>query len=380
VEGWACVDKALYEGSTRRTGHNMAGAMTEPFLQGGGTMGEAIRSFDWSATALGRMETWPASLKTALGLMLMSRFPQALIWGPQLITFFNDAFRPILGNKPFALGQPFSEVWLEAWNTIGPIADKALAGEATFIEDFPLSVNRNGYMEQAYFTFCYSPLRDDTGKVAGFVDTVIETTPKVEAERTLKLLNAELAHRLQNTLASVLAIASHTFRSSSSLESGQEAFANRIAALGRAHALLGQSTWHPVSIQDLVEEALAPFRTARTSASASGPEVKLSARHTLALTLALNELATNALKYGALSAPGGSVSIRWAAGRPASADLFRFAWEETGGPTVREPSKRGFGSRLIEMTLADDFRGEVSLQFLPGGLRCEFTTEMSNLT
>ena len=98
--------------------------------------------------------------------MLDAPFAMALTWGPDLITIYNDAFRPILGDKPEALGRSFREVWAEAWDTIGPIAERALAGEATFIEDFPLIVERGGAPEQAWFTFSYSPVRSADGRVA----------------------------------------------------------------------------------------------------------------------------------------------------------------------------------------------------------------------
>ncbi|MFC7739164.1 PAS domain S-box protein [Roseomonas sp. GCM10028921] len=116
-------------------------------------------------------------------MVLGSKFPACIVWGAHLTTIHNDAFRPILGAKPEALGRPFSQVWSEAWETIGPIAERAFAGEATFIEDFPLSVERNGYPEEAFFTFCYSPIRDETGRVAGLLNTIVETTGKVLAER-----------------------------------------------------------------------------------------------------------------------------------------------------------------------------------------------------
>lgn len=122
------------------------------------------------------------------------------MWGPERITLHNDAFLPLLGRNPLAQGQPFDEVWQEAWPAIGPFAERAYAGEATFIEDFSLVVHRSGFSEQTYFTFCYSPIRDDNGHVAGFLDTVIETTAKVRAEQRAKLINAELAHRIQNML------------------------------------------------------------------------------------------------------------------------------------------------------------------------------------
>jgi PAS domain S-box-containing protein len=156
------------------------------FLTGGGAMGARIRAHGWAATPLGPLEAWPPSLRSAVGMVLGSKFPACLVWGPGLTTIHNDAFRPILGAKPEALGRPFSEVWSEAWHEVGPIAGRALAGEATFVEDFPLAVERGGGPERAFFTFCCSPVRDEAGRVAGFLDTVVETTGKVLAERDLR--------------------------------------------------------------------------------------------------------------------------------------------------------------------------------------------------
>ena len=152
-------------------------------------MGEAIRRHDWHGSPLGPVEAWPDALKTTVALMLGSRFPQAIAWGPELITLHNDAFLPILGNKPSALGRPFSAVWAETWDEIEPIAEAAFAGRATFVEDFPLVVERGGSPEQVYFTFCYSPIRDQTGRVLGILDTVAETTATVVANQRLAFLD-----------------------------------------------------------------------------------------------------------------------------------------------------------------------------------------------
>ncbi|MEB2846669.1 hypothetical protein GAO09_00110 [Rhizobiales bacterium RZME27] len=119
-------------------------------------------------------------------MALSSSFPQAVIWGPDLITIHNDAFLPILGEKPLAIGRSFADIWSEAWDQIGPIATQAYQGRPTFIEDFPLVINRHGYDEQAYFTFCYSPLRDDKGNIAGMIDTVVETTDTVLGAERLR--------------------------------------------------------------------------------------------------------------------------------------------------------------------------------------------------
>ncbi len=152
-------------------------------------MADQVRLHDWASTPLGPLDAWPEVLKTTVAQTLSSRFPQAIVWGEALIMLYNDPFVPILGNKPPALGRPFSEVWQEAWDEVKPISDAAFAGRATYIEDFPLVIERSGYPEQAYFTFCYSPIRDHNGTIVGMIDTVIETTATVLAQRRLAFLD-----------------------------------------------------------------------------------------------------------------------------------------------------------------------------------------------
>lgn len=165
------------------------------FLQGESMMAQAIRNHDWTTNPLGPAADWPDTLKTTVSLMLGSGFPQAVVWGRDLVTLYNDAFIPILGDKPDALGRSFQDIWREAWADIGPIAEAAFAGAATYIEDFPLVVERGDGPAQAYFTFCYSPVRDQQGRVAGFLDTVTETTATVTSNRRLRFLDS-LAERL----------------------------------------------------------------------------------------------------------------------------------------------------------------------------------------
>ncbi|RAR78350.1 PAS domain S-box-containing protein [Paracidovorax anthurii] len=172
-----------------------------PFPSIAGEMSERVRRHDWAATPLGPIDTWPEALRVAAQMVLASKFAKCLVWGPRMAVIHNDAFRVILGAKPDALGRPFSEVWAEAWDTIGPIAARALAGESVFFEDFPLRVNRHGYDEQAYFTFCYSPVRDGSGAVAGFMDTVVETTGKFVAQRRLQELAVSLEQQVADRTA-----------------------------------------------------------------------------------------------------------------------------------------------------------------------------------
>ena len=160
------------------------------WLQSSSDMAERVRLHDWASSPLGPLEQWPDVLKTTVALCLASSFPQSIVWGPQLTMLYNDAFIPILGDKPYALGRPFSEVWHEAWADIGPIANAAFEGHATYIENFPLLIERGNGSEQAYFTFCYSPIRDPQGRVVGMLDTVTETTTTVFLARRLAVLDA----------------------------------------------------------------------------------------------------------------------------------------------------------------------------------------------
>jgi two-component sensor histidine kinase len=310
---------------------------------------------------------------------LNAKFPKCIVWGPKLIMIYNDAFRPILGTKATALGRSFRDVWSEAWAEIGPIADRAYAGEATFIEDFPLVVERYGYPEQAYFTFCYSPIRDENGIVRGMMDTVIETTGKVEAQRQSRLLNRELEHRIKNTLTVVSAIVSQTLQPTAVNPEARTALLQRINALAQAQSLLTRSDLAEADIHEVIKESLAPFQTGDHRIHLKGPPVLLSSKQALTLTLALNELATNAVKYGALSNESGQVRILWEAGRPGTEDLFHFSWVEVGGPTIKAPARKGFGCRIIEGVLAQDFSGWTSLVYNPSGVRCELRTQMRHV-
>lgn len=353
--------------------------MHRDFLTGGGFMADAIRDFNWAASPLGPIEQWPSALKVAVGMMVNSRFPKCIAWGPDLITIYNDAFKPILGNKPEPLGRPFAEVWAEVWHEIGPIAEKALAGEASFFEDMPLVIERYGRPEQTWFTFCYSPIRDETGRIVGMIDTVVETTSKVETERNSRLLNAELAHRMKNIMAMVSAVAGQTFRSANSLQEAQATFSERIATLGQAHSILTQSSWSGAPIGEVISGALAPHRVDPARLGVDGPMIKLGADHSLTLALAINELVTNAVKYGALSTETGRVALTWQAGLDGSADRFRFDWIESGGPPVVPPKRVGFGSRLIERVVVQKFGGEVRLDYAPMGFRYSLETTMDRI-
>jgi signal transduction histidine kinase len=156
---------------------------TLPFLQGGGEMGELTRNYDWSVTPVGNPGTWPSSLRNTVSMILASKFPMFLWWGEDLIQFYNDAYRPSLGNTgkhPAALGQRGIECWPEIWDIIYPLIHQVkTTGEATWSEDLLVPIYRNGKIEDVYWTFGYSPIRNESDEIEGVLVVCQETTKKV---------------------------------------------------------------------------------------------------------------------------------------------------------------------------------------------------------
>ncbi len=165
-------------------------AMLEQLFAGGGEMGALMRSLDWSQTLLGPVSEWAQSLKTAASILLNSRYPMFIGWRRELVVLYNDAYRPILGGKhPQFLGKPLKEMWVEIWDVLGPLTDAVLnTGRSTWSEDLPLLMDRNGYLEEAYFTFSFSPVRDESGGIGGVFCAGTETTDRMIGERRLRTL------------------------------------------------------------------------------------------------------------------------------------------------------------------------------------------------
>jgi signal transduction histidine kinase len=169
------------------------------FLEGGGELGALMRAYDWTKTPLGPPKHWPRSLKTAVRIMLTSRQPFWLGWGPELIYLYNDPYKSIIGGRhPSALGKPFREVWPEIWHTIGPMADTVMTrDQGTYVEAQLLIMERHGYQEETYYTFSYSPVPGDDGRTAGLICANTDDTRRVIGERQIATLR-ELASRTAN--------------------------------------------------------------------------------------------------------------------------------------------------------------------------------------
>ncbi|NIZ08176.1 HWE histidine kinase domain-containing protein [Pseudooceanicola sp. HF7] len=342
-------------------------------------MAKDIALHDWSSTPLGPLEDWPVALKITVSTMLNSAFPKCLCWGEELIVIYNDAFRAILDRKHPCLGQSFLDVWAETVDSIRPITEKAMQGQATFIEDFRIVTNRSGESREAFFTFCYGPVRDENGTVRGMLDTVVETTDKVLAERSAELRNQELVHRSRNAYALVSALINQTFRGSLPPEQIKMALQDRISALVRAQDTLTEDNAAGGLIEVVALGALQPFMNDSQRVTVSGPRILLGREQVMALSLALHELATNSTKYGALSADAGQVALSWAVEGQGEGTQFRLVWQESGGPEVVAPKGQGFGSRIIAGVLPSAFSGTVNLEYALQGLTLQLLSNAASL-
>ncbi|WP_185958450.1 PAS domain-containing sensor histidine kinase [Fodinibius sediminis] len=164
-------------------------------------MRRLIRQKDWSETSLGSKNHWPATLSSTVDLITENSFPIAICWGPELTTIYNDAYRPLLGNKTEALGQPFLEIWSEAQNIISPQINQALKGQSSYFKDAEFTLIRYGKPEKAWFDYTYSPLRDARGKIRGVINMVIEVTDKIRAQQKLQEMNETLENRIEQRTA-----------------------------------------------------------------------------------------------------------------------------------------------------------------------------------
>jgi len=171
--------------------------LSESVFAGGGEMGVRMRALDWSATALGPLDRWPQSLRACVGVMLGSGYPMLVCWGPAYTMLYNDPYRPLIGTKhPAALGRPIREVLPETWDFLGPRFDRVMADgqEASHLTGQMFTVYRNNYLEECYFSFSYSPIRDDDGAVGGVFSTVLDMTERVIEDRRRQVLR-DLASR-----------------------------------------------------------------------------------------------------------------------------------------------------------------------------------------
>jgi len=257
---------------------------------------------------------------------------------------------------------------------------KQVAGELDFYSIEKRFIRRDGRV--IWISVRSSPVRDANERLLYVVRVVQDITERKAAEQRQRLLMDELNHRVKNTLATVQSLATQTARGATTPAAFRERFEGRLIALSKAHDQLTTHHWESVDLRELLSGSLAPYAgTTSDRVVLRGEDVVLHPRAVLTLAMAVHELTTNAAKYGALSVPSGSVEVQW---RPVRAEnggpCLQIEWIEQGGPNVVEPEQHGFGTKLIEGSIASDLAGKTQLVFQPQGLRCEITIPMKAAT
>jgi PAS domain S-box-containing protein len=222
-----------------------------------------------------------------------------------------------------------------------------------------------------------TPLHDAEGKLIGAINMLVDITERKMAENRQKVLIDELNHRVKNTLATVQSLAGQTAHHAATKDAFLETFERRLMALARAHDLLTVRHWENAPFDKLIHDVLVPLTGEQEQrVRFEGPAVEVDARTVLGFTLTLNELATNATKYGALSVPTGSLSISWSVLDHDGTKTLELHWREYGGPAVVAPRRRGFGSRLMERCVEGDLAGNFDLVFEADGVRCSISVPL----
>ncbi|MET0258479.1 MAG: PAS domain S-box protein [Methylobacterium sp.] len=286
----------------------------------------------------------------------------------------RDAFG-ILGDEPVTFRRTLKPLFHpdDRARVLGEI-DRSLKGDGRL----DLMIRTIGRDDDAvrFVHVTGQTVRED-GRATRLVGSVRDVTREKETEERQILLTRELQHRVKNTLAMVNALANQTLRRAATVQEGLAAFSARLIALSHAHDILTQTSWTSAPIATVVAQSTAPGSAADHARIVwSGPDVRLTARQSLALALALHELTTNAVKYGALSNEEGTVEVVWRVTSRVGVQRLHFEWRESGGPPVSQPLTRGFGSRLIEQSLSLELGGTVSVDYRPEGLRCAIDADL----
>jgi two-component sensor histidine kinase len=296
------------------------------------------------------------------------------------LQFMSEGGKRVMEVEDFSLlkGCPWPAFWVGEGNVDAALAVETAKAGGTGRFRGPANTAKGN---PRYWDVQVSPIFGADGKPAQLLsisrDITEEWQKTKEQQETAqreRFLTQELEHRVKNIFALVLSVANQTFRGEA-YAAALQAFSSRTMALAKAHEAAKEVSFSDTPILDVIEAALSLHRSGEGRFKIAGPLVKVSPRQTLSISLAVNELATNALKYGALSVPGGKVDVSWAA----SAEEFVFAWREQGGPAVVQPSRQGFGSRIIKDFMANDFGGVVQLSYDSSGVVCELKTARANL-
>jgi PAS domain S-box-containing protein len=298
------------------------------------------------------------------------------------IIFVNDSFLELTGYaRDEVLGHDFN--FLLALNanadTLKQI-ELEFEGNSSSCPDV-LSHRKDG--TEFWAGLFINPVRDEDGKIVQHFISLVDLTKHKDEQLQSKMLIEELNHRVKNTLSTVQSIVWQALRTISDPKLVRKAIESRLLALSRSHDLLTRENWKTASLYDVVHDAMEPFGVADGRANRiviRGKNVRFPPKAALALGIVFNELATNAVKYGSLSNADGSILIEWTSQPSPKGNRLILRWQEIGGPRVTPPSRKGFGSRMIEQGLAHELEGTAHLDYAPGGLVCTIDLPFPEVT
>lgn len=288
------------------------------------------------------------------------------------IVFANDAFLELTGyGREEVLGQNFNFLMVHDDDA------GALARVEAEFEGAPQAGTEILYRRKDGSTFWAAlficPVRDTEGEIVQYFASFVDLTRHKDAEAHLRMLIDELNHRVKNTLATVQSIVWQAMRTVPDREGLRGVIEPRLFALSRSHDLLTRENWEGAGLRDVLTEALGPFLAEdgpEDRIAVTGEDIRLAPKAALALGIAFNELATNAVKYGALSTATGRIDVDWTHEPGSGGNRLLLHWRETGGPPVTPPEQKGFGTRVLEQGLAGELGGTVEFDYRPGGVVC----------
>ena len=298
----------------------------------------------------------------------------AVLNGPDhVFQMHNLAYGQLIGHRDI-IGKPLREALpeIESQGFIRLLDEVRATGEPFEGRESLVHLQRRpgGPPESVYLNFIYQPIRDDSGRIVGVFVQGYEVTDSVLAAERQKLMIDELNHRVKNTLATVQSIAMQTARTHADPATFAESFQSRLMSLSHTHNLLTRSHWEGAELRDVLDHETQAH--GRNRVVLNGPAVTLEPAAALAIGMIAHELATNAAKYGALSAPDGRIFVDWAIADQTDRRL-NISWRESGGPPATAPVRKGFGSRLIERSVTHDLAGDIAVAFTPDGFHADIT-------
>ena len=296
------------------------------------------------------------------------------------LTYYNEAAAELWGYRPTLGTDEWCGSWKLYWPDGTPMAHDQCPMATALKEDRPVrgmeaACERPDGTRVPFIPFP-TPLHDDTGRLIGAVNMLVDITERKRAERRQALLMRELHHRVKNTLATVQAIMGSTARTAANMEEFQTALIGRIAALAKTHVLLSDVA-HAVSFDAILRSELDAFDDGTGDrVRLNGPPVDIPPQLAVSLGMIVHELTTNAAKFGALSVHDGKVDVTWSETIEAARRRLDFGWTESGGPAVNKPSHQGFGSRMLEFVLPGQIQARTAIDYRPEGVRVQCSVPM----